>query len=37
VLEHERIEHAPPNFDRPSVNTGWSSVFDKLEALFERS
>jgi len=37
VLEHERIEHAPPNFDRPSVNTGWSSVLDKLEALFERS
>lgn len=37
LLEHERITLAPPNFDRPSVNAGWTSVFDKLEALFERS
>lgn len=37
VLEHERITLAPPHFDRPSVNAGWTSVFDKLEALFERS
>jgi uncharacterized protein YndB with AHSA1/START domain len=37
TLEHERITLAPPQFDRPGVNAGWTSVFDKLEALFERS
>jgi uncharacterized protein YndB with AHSA1/START domain len=36
-LDHERITYAPPNFSAPAVNTGWTSVFDKLEALFERS
>jgi uncharacterized protein YndB with AHSA1/START domain len=36
-FEHERITLAPPNFDRPAVNSGWNSVFDKLEALYERS
>ena len=23
--------------DRPAVNSGWNSVFDKLEALYQRS
>ena len=36
-FEHERITLAPPNFDRPGVNAGWNSVFDKLEALYQRS
>ena len=36
-LDHERLTYAPPNFSRPAVNAGWTSVFDKLEALFERS
>jgi uncharacterized protein YndB with AHSA1/START domain len=36
-FDHERITLAPPNFDRPGVNAGWSSVLDKLEALYQRS
>jgi len=36
-FEHERITLAPPNFDRPGVNAGWTSVLDKLEALYRRS
>ena len=36
-LEQERIALAPPNFDPESVNGGWTSVLDKLEALYERS
>ena len=36
-FDHERITHRPPQFDRPGVNTGWNSVLDKLEALYERS
>ncbi len=36
LLEHERLVPAP-NFDPPSVNAGWTSVLDKLEALYERS
>jgi uncharacterized protein YndB with AHSA1/START domain len=36
-FDHERITLAPPNFDRPGVNAGWTSVLDKLEALYERS
>jgi uncharacterized protein YndB with AHSA1/START domain len=37
LFEHERITLAPPNFDRPGVNAGWTSVLDKLEALYRRS
>ena len=36
-FEHERITLAPPNFDRPGVNAGWTSVLDKLEALYRGS
>jgi hypothetical protein len=36
-FEHERITLAPPDFDRPGVNAGWTSVLDKLEALYRRS
>ena len=36
-FDHERITLAPPNFDRPGVNAGWTSVLDKLEALYQRS
>jgi uncharacterized protein YndB with AHSA1/START domain len=36
-FDHERITLAPPNFDRPGVNAGWTSVLDKLEALYRRS
>jgi len=36
-FEHERITLAPPHFDRPGVNAGWTSVLEKLEAHFERS
>ena len=36
-FEHERITLAPPNFDRPGVNAGWTSVLDKLETLYRRS
>ena len=37
LLEQERITLAPPNFDPEAVNGGWTSVLDKLEALYERS
>ena len=36
-FEHERITLAPPNFDRPGVNAGWTSVLDKLETLYRGS
>lgn len=36
-LEQERITLAPPYFDPEAVNGGWTSVLEKLEALFERS
>ena len=36
-FDHERITLAPPNFDQPGVNAGWTSVLDKLEALYQRS
>jgi uncharacterized protein YndB with AHSA1/START domain len=36
-LEQERITLTPPHFDPESVNGGWTSVLDKLEALYERS
>ena len=36
-FDHERITHAPPNYDRPGVNAGWNSVLDKLEALYRGS
>lgn len=37
TFDHERLTQAPPDFDRPSVNAGWTSVLDKLEALYTRS
>jgi uncharacterized protein YndB with AHSA1/START domain len=37
LLEQERITLTPPQFDPESVNGGWTSVLDKLEALYERS
>ena len=36
-FDHERITLAPPDFDQPGVNAGWTSVLDKLEALYARS
>jgi uncharacterized protein YndB with AHSA1/START domain len=36
-FEHERITFRPPEFDSPGVNAGWTSVLEKLEALYERS
>lgn len=36
-FDHERITLAPPEFDSPAVNAGWTSVLDKLEALYRRS
>lgn len=36
TIEHERMVLAP-RFDPPSVDAGWTSVLDKLEALYERS
>jgi uncharacterized protein YndB with AHSA1/START domain len=36
-FDHERITLAPPDYDRPGVNAGWTSVLDKLEALYQRS
>jgi uncharacterized protein YndB with AHSA1/START domain len=36
-FDHERITLAPPNFDKPGVDAGWTSVLEKLEAHFERS
>jgi uncharacterized protein YndB with AHSA1/START domain len=36
-FDHERITLSPPDFDRPGVNAGWTSVLDKLEALYQRS
>ena len=36
-FDHERITLAPPNYDSPGVNAGWTSVLDKLEALYRRS
>lgn len=35
-LEQERVTHAPPMTEQ-SVTAGWTSVLDKLEALYERS
>lgn len=37
TFDHERIAFEPPRFDQSSVNEGWTSVLDKLEALYERS
>lgn len=37
TFDHERMTLVPPRFDRPSVNAGWTSVLDKLEALYTRS
>jgi uncharacterized protein YndB with AHSA1/START domain len=36
-FDHERITLAPPQFDRPGVDAGWTSVLDKLDALYRRS
>lgn len=36
-FDHERITLAPPQFDRPGVDAGWTSVLDKLDALYQRS
>jgi uncharacterized protein YndB with AHSA1/START domain len=36
-LEQERITLAPPHFDPEAVNGGWTSVLEKLEALYARS
>ena len=36
-FDHERITFRPPEFDSPGVNAGWTSVLEKLEALYERS
>jgi len=36
-LEQERITLIRPHFDPEAVNGGWSSVLDKLDALYERS
>ena len=36
-FDHERITFRPPEFDSPGVNAGWTSVLDKLEALYQRS
>jgi uncharacterized protein YndB with AHSA1/START domain len=36
-FDHERITLAPPQFDQPGVDAGWTSVLDKLDALYQRS